>query len=211
MLKFITMAMLHSILGKTAAAAPQDYILNPGKGLLYIMVFKDESTAAAALSHNHAIKAVGWSGLVAWDPEQASACSISMTVPVNNLQVDMEEVRVLAGLERDITVSQREEVKRNMLSDSQLWFQKYPEIKFVSSACESKGDKIILKGKFTLRGQTNDISLPIKVTTENGIKIEGNFRFKGSDYGLEPYSAMFGQLRNMDEMEVRLNLIGSAK
>ena len=101
---------------------------------------------AADLSHDHAIQAVGWSGKAQWDPEEYSSCNISLSVPVNNLQVDNPEIRELAGIEGTISESMRKDVKKHMLSDIQLDAEKYPMISFQSTSCEGSGNAMTLKG-----------------------------------------------------------------
>ena len=87
----------------TAEAAPTEYALLANKGLLYINVYKDPEALGAALAHDHAIQAVGWSGKATWDPDNTAACDISVTVPVNNFQVDRTDTRKFAGFRGEVS------------------------------------------------------------------------------------------------------------
>ena len=112
--------LLGSIL-TSAQAAPTEYALMANKGILYINVYKDPEALGASLAHDHAIQAVGWSGKAKWDSEDVSACNISVTVPVNNLQVDRTETRKLAGLEGEVlTLSVLTSLKICLQKDSSM-------------------------------------------------------------------------------------------
>ena len=206
--------MLSFMLGaffNTAKAAPTEYALLANKGILYINVYKDPEALGAALAHDHAIQAVGWSGKATWDPDNAAACNISVTVPVNNLQVDRKETRQISGLEGEVSDSQRAEITQNMLAKDQLNAANHPTISFQSTGCSADGEKVTLNGTFSLRGVSKSISVPVTVSTDDGVRIKGSFKIKATDYGFEPYSALFGQIRNSNEMKVTLDLQGVAR
>jgi len=198
------------LLTQAAFAAPQDVAFLSNKGVLYVQVYK-AATLAADLSHDHAIQAVGWSGKGTWDAEDYSACNISLSVPVNNLQVDKPEIRKMAGIEGTISESMRQDVKKHMLSDVQLDADKYPMITFQSTSCEGSSSSMTLKGNFTMHGKTNAISVPVTVANDNGLSLKGSFPLKATDYGIEPYSAMFGAVGNKDEMKITFDLVAAPK
>ena len=192
-----------------ASAAPKDYAFLSNRGLLYVKVLKDETTAASGLSHNHAIQAVGWSGKATWDTENVETCSVSLAVPANSLYADRLEVRQKAGLSGSISDSQRKEITKNMLKKDQLWADQHPMITFKSSSCAGGPDQATINGKFTLRGVTRDIRVPVTVDSSAGLKLTGSFKVKATDYGFQPYSAMFGQLKNQNEMSIHLELVSN--
>lgn len=195
---------------QSAIAAPQEVAFLSNKGVLYIQVYKAK-TLAADLSHDHAIQAVGWSGKGTWDSEDYSTCNISIAVPVNNLQVDNPEIRKMAGIEGTISESMRMDVKKHMLSDIQLDAEKYPMINFQSTSCEGSGSAMTLKGNFTMHGTTKAISVPITVSSDNGLTLKGSFPVNATDYGIEPYSAMFGAVGNKDGMKITFALVAAEK
>ena len=195
-------------LTQMATAAPTDVAFLSNKGVLYVQVYK-APTFAADLSHDHAIQAVGWSGKAKWDPEEYSSCNISLSVPVNNLQVDNPEIRQLAGIEGTLSESMRKDVKKHMLSDIQLDAEQYPMISFQSTSCEGSGNAMTLKGNFTMHGTTNTISVPVTVSDTDGLRLKGSFPVKATDYGIKPYSAMFGAVANKDEMKITFDLVAA--
>ena len=193
-----------------ASATPNDVAFLSNKGVLFVQVYK-APTLAADLSHDHAIQAVGWSGKGTWDWEDYSTCNISISVPVNNLQVDTPEIRKLAGLEGTISESMRKDVKKHMLSDIQLNAEKYPMITFQSTGCEGSDTEVTLNGNFTMHGMTKPISIPITISDSDGLSIKGSFPVKATDYGFEPYSAMFGAVANKNEMKITFDLVAAEK
>ncbi len=203
--------MLSLILfSQVVTAAPQDVAFLSNKGVLYVQVYK-APTLAADLSHDHAIQAVGWSGKATWDAEDYTNCNISIAVPVNNLQVDNPEIRKMAGIEGTISESMRKDVKKHMLSDVQLHADKYPMIQFQSTGCEGSGSSMTLNGNFTMHGVTKAVSIPVSVSSDTGLSLKGSFPIKATDYGFEPYSAMFGAVGNKDEMKITFDLVAAAK
>ena len=198
------------IFTQLASAAPKDVAFLSNKGVLFVQVYK-ASTFASALSHDHAIQAVGWSGKATWDSEDYSACNISIAVPVNNLQVDNPNIRELAGIEGTLSESMRKDVKKHMLSNVQLDAETYPMITFQSTGCEGSGSSMTLKGDFTMHGTTNAISLPVTISDKDGLSLKGSFPVKTTDYGIEPYSAMFGAVGNKDEMKITFDLVAADK
>jgi polyisoprenoid-binding protein YceI len=191
-----------------AFAAPQDYAFLSNKGVLFVQVFKADTLASAA-SHDHAIQAIGWSGKANWDHEDYSTCTVSISVPVNNLQVDNPNIRTLAKLEGTLSDSMRKDVKKHMLSDVQLDAEKYPLISFKSTSCSKPENGQMLtnmKGNFTMHGKTNPVSVNVTVSETDGLQLKGSFPIKATDYGITPYSAMFGAVGNKDEMTITFDL-----
>jgi polyisoprenoid-binding protein YceI len=187
-------------------AAPQEYKFSQADSLLYVKVYKRTDTIGAGAAHNHAIQAQSWHGNASWDASDATTCSFSFSVPVINLVLDKTKMRKIAGLKGEVSDSQRAEIKGNMLSEGQLNADKYPNISFASTSCEVSGDKVLLNGNFSLRGQTNSVKIPVTISVDDVLNIKGSFDVKATDYGFEPYSALFGAVANKDTMEIHFDL-----
>lgn len=202
--------MLIALLSQIALATPQEYKFSRNDSLLYVKVFKAETLASAA-AHNHAIEAQSWHGTATWDVDDVSACAFSFSVPVQNLAVDKTKIRKIAGLKGEVSQSQQLEIKGNMLSPDQLNVDKYPKITFQSTSCSGAGSDISLSGNFTLRGKTNAVTIPVQLKTDDGLGLKGSFTIKATDYGFEPYSAMFGAVANKNEMEIHFDIKAKLK
>ncbi len=69
-----------------------------------------------------------------------------------------------------------------------------------------------IKGKLTIAGKTNDITLQADevVVSDREVKVMARVPLKMTDFGVEPPSAMFGQIQTGDEVEVHLTLYFAA-
>ena len=62
-----------------------------------------------------------------------------------------------------------------------------------------------------MHGTTKAISVPITVSSDNGLSLKGSFPVNATDYGIEPYSAMFGAVGNKDGMKITFALVAAEK
>lgn len=192
------------------AAAPTTYTL--GAGQLVVQVFKDPDTLASGLSHDHAIRASGWSGSFTWNPADSS-CAVDITLPVSGLTPDEDRIRKQYGLEGTLDEGMREDIKENMLSDHQLHGKKFPNITFKASSCALSGDTLNVTGALNIRGEDKQVVIPLAGFSADGSQMSGKGSFKAalSDFGAEPYSALFGQLKNRDDMTFHVSVKGKAQ
>jgi len=192
-----------------AAPAPVIYKLDPSKGFLYIQVFKDPSTLAAGLSHDHIIRSTGFTGAVTWDATNPGTCKVDINVPVSQLQVDAPEMRKKVGYDTVLDDSQRSDVTKNMLSDEQLDGAKYPNITFKATKCEGTGDTFKVTGSLTLHGVSKSVTVPMKISAGDTFTAKGSLHILATDYGFQPYSALLGQLKNQNDMTLTIDVVGA--
>ena len=152
------------------------------------------------------------SGTFTWDAADPAACKLSATVPVAKLSPDETSVRKQVGLEGEISAGQREDIKKNMLAADQLNGGAHPNITFESTGCSGGADKVTLKGNLSIRGKSKAVSVPVAFSADaSGFSAKGTLTINATDFGFEPYSAMFGQIGNRDDMKLHVNLGGAAK
>ncbi|MCB9794990.1 MAG: YceI family protein [Alphaproteobacteria bacterium] len=179
------------------------------KGLLYLQVYKDPDTIAAALAHDHVVRASGWSGTVTWDAADLSKCDVRITVPVNSLAVDEEDLRRQLGYDTFPKAGEREDIKKEMLSEDQLFASKHPQITYKSSKCEAQGDNVAVTGDLTIRGVTRPVTLTMTVKADQvNFQAKGSTAIKATDFGFDAYSAGFGALKNQNRMVMVINVKG---
>ncbi|MCB9776982.1 MAG: YceI family protein [Alphaproteobacteria bacterium] len=194
------------------AAGPTTYTIDPAKGLLYVQVFKDQSTVAAGLSHDHVMQAKGYSGSFTWNPDDPSSCKVDVTVPVAQLDVDPQWLRDKVGYEGELSDGDRKSIRKNMLAKDQLNGESFPTISFASKSCAGSGGSVKVQGDMTLRGQTKPVTVTLKVDADGStLTATGAFQARGSDFGLEPFSAMLGALKNRDDLSWSVQLVGAAQ
>jgi len=201
--RWISVALLGtlSLSGSSYAA---DYSVSNDDTLLYIKVYKDTSTVAAGISHDHAVRAASVSGSVSWDAADPSACSINVTIPVSSLTPDESWLRKAAGLDGELEEGMREDVKKHILGADQLNASAHPQITFQSTACTDSS----IAGNLTIRGKSQPVTMNASVIDhEGGVKITGSIGITATQFGFEPYSALFGQLKNRDNMDLKIKLV----
>ncbi|NIO08941.1 MAG: hypothetical protein GTO40_13370 [Deltaproteobacteria bacterium] len=211
---YLVALVLSSYLWFTVAAwaGPQLYKLDPDKSRLYVQVFKDTSTLAAGLAHDHVVLATGWQGQVFVDPQNLSVCEIKVTVPVSGLQPDSREMRTLVGYKTMISESRQETVGKHMRAKKQLDAKNFPEITFRSQSCSGTKKALQVNGKLTIRGKDKLISVPLEVfQSGNTIRVKGTFTAQHSDFGFKPYSAFFGAVKNRQDIRFVINVVGTVR
>lgn len=190
-----------------AAASPTNYALDAQDTLIDLKVFKDESALAAGMSHDHAVRAVAWSGTARIDPTDLASCIIDVVVLVAGLVVDELWMCRVAGLEGEFPTSMKASVLKNMLSADQLNIEEHTEMRFTATHCTP--DR--LSGDLTIRGVTQTIEMPSRIAVSpDGLTLSGRATILATDFGFEPFSAMMGALKNRNEMERSITLVGAA-
>jgi hypothetical protein len=77
-------------------------------------------------------------------------------------------------------------------------------IEFRSTAIEAAGEggPLSVRGDLALAGNSNPVEFELDVGA--GGQITGSASIKQSDWGIKPYSALFGTLKVLDEVEVEV-------
>jgi polyisoprenoid-binding protein YceI len=201
---------------EAAPAAPvdhpvRDYTIQE-QSTLYVQVFKDPDTLAAALSHDHVVRAGAVSGHFTWDLDDPTACAVEVDVPVSRLIVDPPKLRARVGLEGTLSDKQRGDVAKNMRARSQLWAGQHDTITFRSTGCEDAGNgDIRVRGDLTIRGKAVRKSVVLALAAdETSLQAKGTFKARATDFGFSPFTAMAGALKNRDQMTFTVRLVASA-
>ena len=166
---------------------------------------------AAALAHNHVILATDYAGEVSFDPAAPAAAKVTLTVQVASLVPDDAALRKKFGETAEVGEADRKKIAANMLGDEQLDAAKFPTISFGSTAVtKNEKGQLVLAGQLTLHGVTRPVSLTVTIAVkDNQLVGDGKLRFKTSDFGVKPYSTGLGTVRNRDEVELALHLVGA--
>ena len=201
--------MLLNMMIATAFAGETKYDLG---GSLYIQVYKDPTTVAQALAHDHVIQAKGWTGVATYDPENPAACDIRVSVPVGQLVVDEKGLREQLGYDTFPSDSEREDIRKEMLGSGVLDAEKYPTVTFISTSCADDGERVKVTGDMTLHGVTRTVVVPMTLKADEvNFSAKGSTKLKSSDYSMPPFSAGFGALKNQDTMILVVSLHGTPK
>lgn len=192
-------------------AGPRTFAIDSKASSIVIQVFKDG--AAAALAHDHVVEARDFAGTITADPADPTSATVEVTAQTASFFNDETKMRKKYGLEGEISEKDRKAVEENMKSKDQLDVAGHPTVKFTSTSVKKAADgKLTLAGKVTLHGVTKDVSMPFDAKVDgNNVDGKASFRLKTSDYGIKPYSALLGAVKNKDEVVLHLHLVGHAK
>lgn len=190
------------VVAPPASPASASFVLDPKKSMVFVIVKNDPSSLLSGLAHDHAIGATGWTGNVTWPVDAGATCKIEITVPVAGLEVDIAGYREKAGLDgQEVSAEDKAKIKENFSGSRQLDAKNYPNITFKSTACKGAGTAFMIEGDMTLRGQTRKVVVPMTIKTDGtSFSASGKFTLRGSDYGMPPFSAVGGTLRNQDSL-----------
>jgi polyisoprenoid-binding protein YceI len=192
----------------TLAAAPAaaELAVDPAASSLVVRVFK--AGFAKGLAHDHVVRAGDASGTVRFDPASPQEAAIEVVVPAASLVADAPEVRRAHGLE-PLGDDDRREIQATMLGPGQLDAARHPRIAFASTAIAALGgDRYRVEGRLTLHGRTQPVTLTATAGLDGGtFRATGTLRFAQSAFGIEPYSAAMGAVKNRDEVELVLTIV----
>ncbi len=165
---------------------------------LWLVVFTGISQNTYTLSKESVLNINGTSTVHDW------------TVKANTLhgnltygeKVEDVELRVVAP---DIESGRAAAMDKKM--HEALKAEKHPEITFKFQNL-SDTDPKALQGVLAIAGKDKQVVLPSEITEiDNGFRIKGSYALKLQDYGMEPPTAMFGQIVVGDTVTVDYNLV----
>lgn len=182
----------------TAVPTAADYTLVPGKNALYVVVKYERGTLGANLAHDHVIVATSYSGTVHWDPANPAACKIAVDVPTSGLRVDPPGARARAGLEGTPPVDDQPKIQENFNGPRQLDSGKFPVLTFRSTSCApGKAENVTVNGTMTVHGVSRPTTVTMDIVADGAeLSAAGRFVAKHSDFGMDPFSAAMGAVRN---------------
>ena len=126
--------------------------------------------------HEHDIAARAFSGRIVVYPDRRAASHVSVTIPTDSLAAltppDTAEIR-------KVTQAMREAV---------LDVKDYPDITLSSRQVEWTGDTVRMTVALTIRGQTREIPLAVRVMIAGDtLRANTTFAIKQTDFGIRPY------------------------
>jgi polyisoprenoid-binding protein YceI len=166
--------------------------LGPECGTLFVKTAR--TGAAAKAGHNLVIEVTAWEATleVGGDPAQTSIV----------LDADAASLRVREGTGGMQTLEDDDKASIEETIDDEIL--KRQAIAFRSSAVEAAADgsRLSVRGELTLAGTTRPIGFDLLVD-EDG-KLSGSALVKQTDWGIKPYSTLYGALKVVDEVKVVL-------
>jgi hypothetical protein len=164
------------------------YTLGPGDGTL--SVHTKRTGAAAMAGHNLLIHVTSWNATIALGERTA----ISLDADGASLRVEEGSGGMQALQDED-----KENIHQT-IDDEVLRREK---IEFRSTGVEAAGAGLHVEGDLTLNGETRPLAFDLALTADG--RVEATAVVKQSDWGMKPYSGLFGALKVVDEVEVAID------
>ena len=144
------------------------------------------SGAAAKAGHDLTIDVQSWSATL----EVGDNSSLELSADPTSLHV-REGKGGMQALKDDDMEDIRKTIDKDVL--------KKKSISFTSSSVEPAGDGLKVSGDLEMGGKTQPVTFELN---DDGGTLTGSATLKQSDWGIKPYSALFGALKVNDEVTV---------
>ncbi len=160
------------------------HTLGPENGTLSVKTTR--TGAAAKAGHNLLIDVTAWTATM-------DATSIALDVDSASLRV-REGTGGMQSLDDDDKAGIAQTIDEEVL--------KRQPIAFRSTSVRVDGARIAVEGELTLNGATRPVAFELNVADG---RLGGGVVIKQSDWGMSPYSTLFGTLKVVDEVEIVLD------
>jgi polyisoprenoid-binding protein YceI len=164
------------------------HILGPDNARL--TVYTKRTGAVAKAGHDLTLEVTSWKGTLEIGDESSAS-----------LDVDTTSFKVIEGTGgiQKLDDDDRRNIEQT-IDDEVLRKQ---AIEFRSTNVAVDGDHLSVSGELTLMGDTHPLTFELVADSEN--RLSGSAVVKQSDWGMKPYTALFGALKVADEVEIKLD------
>jgi polyisoprenoid-binding protein YceI len=166
--------------------------VGPAEGTLEVRTYRDG--LAQKVGHDLILDVGQWHANVEVG-EGGEPSSIALEADSRSLQVR----EGLRGL-KPLTDNDRAEIRKN-INEKILRGQ---PIAFRSSAIESSGDRITVRGELTIAGTARPVSFELERSVDG--RVRGTLPLNQSEWGIKPYRGLMGALKVRDAVEVVLDV-----
>jgi polyisoprenoid-binding protein YceI len=160
-----------------------------------LMVRTGKGGAAAKAGHNLSIHVTSWSAelKVADDPAQSSL----------TLNADSRSLIVVDGTGGIQALGQDDKVGISKTIDDEVLKGGTIQFRSTSVTPRPNGGPIVVSGELELLGRSAPLSFELQADDDG--HISGTATIKQTDWGIKPYSALFGTLKVLDEVVIAVD------
>lgn len=171
------------------------YELGPENGTLSVRTGR--TGAAAKAGHNLLIDVTAWQATleVGEDPARTSIV----------LTADAASLRVREGTGGVQALGDDDKASIEQTIDDEVLLRRPIEFRSTAVRASADGGRLHVEGELTLAGTTAPIAVDVAVGGDSALT--GSAVVKQTDWGIAPYSALFGTLKVADEVEVALEAV----
>ncbi|MFJ2032923.1 YceI family protein [Streptosporangium sp. NPDC087985] len=170
------------------------YTLGPESGRLLVKTTRTGLGAKAG--HDLTIEVTRWRGNATLDIANPANSSVTVEIDTESF-----EVREGTGGVKPLTDSDRREIKKN-IQEKILHSDRYPTITFRSTRADGTPESFRVEGDLTLVGVTRPVTVQGLLTED---RVRGSATIVQTQWGIRPYSALFGALKLSDGVEVQFD------
>jgi polyisoprenoid-binding protein YceI len=167
------------------------YRLGPDDGTLSIQTGR--TGAAAKAGHDLLIEVTAWQGTLRVGDDPADT-SVELEADATSLHV-REGSGGMQSLGDDDKASIRTTIHDDVLKGHAIAFR--------STAVTGADGQLTVRGELTLAGTTRPLAFDLAV--DDAGRLRGAALVKQTDWGMKPYSTLFGALKVADEVRVELD------
>ena len=167
------------------------HTLGPENGTLSVRTGR--TGAAAKAGHDLLIHVTAWQATLEVGEDPAPT-SIVLDADATSLRV-RQGTGGMQALGDDDKANIQETIDEEVLQRQGIAFR--------STAVQSNGDRLSVEGELTLAGKTGPIAFELTVGDDGALS--GSAVLKQTDWGITPYSTLFGALKVADPVEVAID------
>jgi polyisoprenoid-binding protein YceI len=171
------------------------YRLGPDQGTLSVRTGR--TGAAAKAGHNLLLHVTSWNATITLGGDPA-ATTVELDADGASLRV-REGTGGMQALGDDDRASIVESIDDDVLKQQAIMFRS------TSARPGADGRGLEVEGDLTIVGRSRPIAFAVAIDDEG--RITGGATVKQTDWGIKPYSTLFGALKVVDEVEVSLEAV----
>jgi polyisoprenoid-binding protein YceI len=172
--------------------APGTYGLGPGDGTLTVRTGK--TGAASKAGHNLLIDVTAWSATLDLGDEPGEA-AMALTADARSLRV-REGSGGMQALGEEEKASIEQSIDDDVLKGGAIEFRS-------TSVAPGPDGTLRVQGDLDLLGTRRPIAFDLALG--GGERLTASARFRQTDFGIKPFSTLFGTLKVADQVEVALD------
>lgn len=203
-------------------AEPLAFQLDPARSVFAIVTHK--AGFASAFGHSHLINATNYNVSLSADPDNLTLSHFEFQTRVEDLHIDDPALAAklrptllslaIKDVFPDLSSSDRDGLRKNMSSASQLDLEHFPLIGArlvkIHAARTQVGEVVfnhIVDMQITLRGRSVTYRVPTQITVDQQqLEASALGELSFSDFGIEPISAVGGLVRVKDRFHLYVSL-----
>lgn len=168
--------------------------LDPQCATLVLRTFR--RGMASTVGHDLTLLVADWTARIEVVPAPG-ASTVRATVQTGSITVAGS-----SGGVTPLTAGNRRDIEKTLRK--QLGSDRHPEAVYVSTGVTVVDGQVQVAGTLTLAGVTGPVQLTVRETAPEQFQVTGTVR--QSEFGITPYSALFGALQVRDEVELEVDL-----